>query len=183
MTRWSPSARAAVPRIAAALLLASLAACARVRTVQTQDAALIYGYFSVPHSVGDVSCVGIIQDERAGIAGRHGCMMTSPEGLFFIENVPPMRYNIHAFYIDSAWHGLGDMAKPFAVKPGSMHYVGSFRYQKVSDPGLLKAGEYMLTPASRPSHAEILRKMQDQVKDPRWKARIAAKLRELGAAR
>ncbi len=46
----------------------------------------------------------------------------------------------------------------------------------------LKAGKYMLTPASHPTHAEILKKLllQDGI-DPRWKKRIAAKLQELGA--
>lgn len=168
--------------ICAGLLLASATACARIRTVDTKDAAFIYGFFDVPQKVGAANCVGIIQDEKVGIAGRHGCMMTSPEGLFYVENVPSMRYNIHSFYVDNEFHSLGSMAKPFLVKPGSMHYVGTFKYHRVSDPGMLTKGKYTLTPTSHPTHAEILKKLlvQDDI-DPRWKKRISARLRELGA--
>ncbi|MGB8931258.1 MAG: hypothetical protein WCC48_08430 [Anaeromyxobacteraceae bacterium] len=168
---------------AATLALLALAGCARIRTTQSKDAAFIYGFIDVPEAVGSASCVGIIQDERVGIAGRHQCMMTSPEGLFFIEDVPPMRYNIHGFYVDRTFNSLGAMAKPFAVGAGEMHFVGSFRYRELERPGIGRAGRYSLTPAARPSHAEILKKLLLQDVGPRWRTRINARLRELGAAK
>lgn len=164
---------------ACALVLA--AACARVRTVETKDAAFIYGYIDIPEKVGTANCVGIIQDERVGIAGRHQCMMTSPEGLFYIENVPPMRYNIHGFYVDRTFHSLGAMAKPFAVAAGAMHFVGSFSYQVLEEPGIGRAGRFALGPSRRVSHADVLRKLLQQPDlAPRWKKRVAARLAELG---
>lgn len=178
--------RRSIPRrgaecVLTALLLASLPACGGLRTVEGRDAALIYGFFDVPESVGDANCVGIIQDERAGIGMRHGCMATSGEGLFFVENAAPGRYVIHGFYVDDVSHSLGPAAKPFLVAPGSMHYVGTFRYRRIVEPGVLRAGRFSLTPASHPTHAQVLKKLLGQVSDPRWKRRIAARLRELGA--
>jgi hypothetical protein len=174
-----PTRSSSLALVAVAL---GLAACAPgIRTVPTNDGAFIYGFFAVPEKVGTANCVGIIQAEKVGIAGRAGCMATSPEGLFFIENVPPMKYNVHGFYIDLAFNSLGDMAKPFPVKAGSMHYYGAYRYEKVSDSGIGRAGKFRLTPTSHPSHAEVLKKLlvQESI-GPRWKKRIQARLRELG---
>ena len=182
--------RRSIPRrgaecVLTALLLASLPACARIHTVESRDAAFIYGFIDVPENVGWANCVGIIQEEKtaAGIGYRNGCMATSGEGLFFIQNVPPMRYTIHGFTIEKNHHNLGPLAKPFTVQAGSMHYVGTFKYRLISEPGLLKAGRFTLTPAGRPTHAEVLRKLLGQeLVDARWKRRIQARLRELGAA-
>jgi hypothetical protein len=178
-------ARRAAGLLAAGLLLASASGCTGIRTVESRDGAFIYGFIDVPEDVGWANCVGIIQAEKtaAGIGYRNGCMATSGEGLFFIQNVPPMRYTIHGFTIERNHHNLGPLAKPFAVQAGSMHYVGTFKYRLISEPGILKAGRFTLTPASRPTHAEVLRKLLGQeLVDARWKRRIQARLRELGAA-
>jgi hypothetical protein len=173
---------ASASRVLAALALVALAGCAPgLRTVTTPDGAFIYGFFAVPEKEGDVNYVGVIQAERVGIAGRAGCMPTSPEGLFFIEDVPPIRHNVFSFYVDGSAHQLGDMAKPFPVKPGELHLYGIYQYRKLSDPGIGRAGKFALTPTSRPSHAEVLRKLlQQQNISARWKRRIEARLREVG---
>jgi hypothetical protein len=174
---------AAAPRVLAALALvaAASAGCAPgLRKVSTPDGAFVYGFFAVPEKVGDANCVGIIQDEKVGIAGRAGCMSTSPEGLFFAEDLPPMRYNIHGFYVDRTFNALGDMAKPFAVKPGELRLYGIYRYQVVYKPLLVGQGKFSLTPGG-PSHAEVLRKLlQQESISAKWKKRIQARLRELG---
>ncbi len=177
--------RRAAGLVSAGLLLASASGCTGIRTVESSDAAFIYGFIDVPEDVGWANCVGIIQEEKtgAGIGYRNGCMATSGEGLFFIQNVPPMRYTIHDFTIEKNHHNLGPLAKSFTVKAGSMHYVGTFKYRLISEPGILKAGRFTLTPASHPTHAEVLRKLLGQeIIDARWKRRIQARLRELGAA-
>jgi hypothetical protein len=173
---------ATAPRVLAALaVLAAATGCAPgLRRVSTPDGAFIYGFFAVPEKVGDANCVGIIQDERAGIGYRHGCMNTSPEGLFFAEDVPPMRYNIHGFYVDNTHNALGDTAKLFTVRPGELHLYGIYRYQVVSKPFLVGQGKFSLTPGG-PSHAEVLRKLlQQESISAKWKKRIQARLKELG---
>ena len=126
---------------ALAVLAAVVAGCAPgIRRVSTPDAAFIYGFFDVPEKVGSANCVGIIQAEKVGIAGRAGCMMTSPEGLFYIEDVPPIRHNVHAFYVDNTHNSLGSMAKPFAVKPGELRLWGIYKYEVVSKPFLVGQG-------------------------------------------
>ena len=164
-----------------AILAALATGCAAgLRKVGTPDGAFIYGFFAVPEKVGGANCVGIIQDEKAGIGYRSGCMSTSPEGLFFAEDVPPMRYNIHSFYVDDTFNSLGNMAKTFSVRPGELHLYGIYRYQVISKPLLVGQGKFSLTPGG-PSHAEVLRKLlvQENI-SPRWKKRIQARLKELG---
>ena len=174
---------ATAPRVLAALaVLAAATGCAPgLRRVSTPDGAFIYGFFAVPEKEGDVNCVGLIQAERVGIAGRAGCAPTSPEGLFFIQDVPPIQHNVHNFYIDLNAQQLGDMAKPFSVRPGELHLYGIYQYRKISDPGIGRHGKFALTPTSRPSHAEVLRKLlQQQNISARWKRRNEARLREVG---
>lgn len=164
----------------AALAAAALGGCANgLHRVSTPDAAFIYGFIAVPEKAGDANCVGIIQDEKAPIGYRHGCMNTSPEGLFFAEDVAPGRYNIHGFYVDRTFNSLRGIAKLFPVKPGELHLYGIYRYEVVSRP-LIGQGKFSLTPGG-PSHAEVLRKLlQQESISPRWKKRIQARLRELG---
>jgi hypothetical protein len=166
---------------AALAVLAVPTGCAPgLRKVSTPDGAFIYGFFAVPDKVGDANCVGIIQDEKVGIAGRAGCMSTSPEGLFFAEDLPPMRYNVHGFYVDNTFNALGAMAKPFALKPGEFRLYGIYKYEVVSKPFLVGQGKFSLTPGG-PSHAEVLRKLlQQESISSKWKKRIQARLKELG---
>ncbi len=173
--------RAVAPARAAALAAAlALAGCANgLHRVSTPDAAFIYGFIAVPEKVGSANCVGIIQDEKAPVGYRHGCMNTSPEGLFFAEDVAPGRYNIHGFYVDRTFNSLRGVAKLFPVKAGELHLYGIYRYEVVSKP-LIGQGKFSLTPGG-PSHAEVLRKLlQQEGIAPKWKRRIQARLRELG---
>jgi len=180
--RACPPGGIAMFRTLVTLVALSLAGCAlnsEVRTSDEPDAALIFGFFDMKESPYELGCVRITQDEKKGIAYPQSCMTTFADGLFFIENVPPMRYHVPFFYAGGKLHTISSSEDDlFSVKPRSMHFLGSFKY-KVVEKGVLevfKPDQYGLIPVKSPGEKAVLKLLQHRVKDPRWKARIKAKL-------
>jgi hypothetical protein len=164
-----------------ALLLAGCALNSEVRISKEPDAALIFGFFDMKEAPFELGCVRLTQDEKKGIAYPQSCMNTYADGLFFIENVPPMRYHVPFFYAGGKLHTISSDEKDlFKVRAKSMHFYGAFKY-KVVEKGALqvfKPDQYGLRPVSTPSRKAVLKMLQDRVQDPRWKARIKAELAE-----
>ncbi len=171
-----PSTRA---RLAAAVALASLSGCFHVHTVDTPDAVLVYGFIDTSASGLALGGVSLFRNVGEHSVPPHTTMEAEPDGLFYLENLPPGRYAIEGFTTGTAYNSFsagGGSVKWFDVKPRSMHFVGAFKYRVVRDPGVFVRGRSAVTPASSPSRTEVLRRLQSKVKDPRWKRRIAAQL-------
>lgn len=170
--------------VAAALVLVAGPGClsaAPIRQTRGPEAAFIYGFFDVSGKKGaELGCVGIVQDERVGGSFRQGCMATLPDGLFWLEDAPPVRHHLPVFHVGDTSNSMAKFKEPFPVKEGELHLFGIYRYEVVSNP-LLGNGTFALESTSRPSHAEVLRMLlaQENVSE-RWKQRIRAKLKELG---
>jgi len=165
--------------LAVALLLGGCALNSEVRISDEPDAALIFGFFDMKEAPFELGCVRITQDEKKGIAYPQSCMTTFADGLFFIENVPPMRYHVPFFYAGGKLHTISSDEKDlFKVRARSLHFYGSYKYKVVNKDLLdvFKPDQYGLKPVSTPSEKAVLKMLQDRVKDPRWKARIKAKL-------
>src|SRR5689334_7850280 len=163
----------------AVLLLAGCALNSEVRTSTEPDAALVFGYFDMEESPYELGCVRITQAEKRGIAYGQSCMQTFADGLFFMENVPPMKYHVPFFYAGGKLHTISsDEKDAFNVRAKSMYFYGSFKYKVVSKELLdvFKPDQYGLKPVKSPSEKAVLKMLQDRVQDPRWKARIKAKL-------
>lgn len=169
-------------RLILAFALLSLAGCAlnsEVRTTDEPDAALIFGFFDMKEAPFELGCVRITQDEKKGIAYPQSCMTTFADGLFFIENVPPMKYHVPFFYAGGKLHTISSDEKDlFKVRAKSLHFYGAYKYKVVNKDLLdvFKPDQYGLIPVNNPSEKAVLKMLQDRVKDPRWKARIKVKL-------
>jgi hypothetical protein len=166
---------------AAALALGGCALNSEVRTTTEADAALIFGFFDMKEAPFELGCVRITQDEKKGIAYPQSCMKTFADGLFFIENVPPMKYHVPFFYAGGKLHMISSSESDlFSVKPKSMYFLGSFKYKVVTrdlgDVLKLTPEQYGLVPVKSPGEKAVLELLADRVQDPRWKARIKAKL-------
>ena len=96
--------RAAVVMLLCTLVLSGCAVNPEVRTTTEGNPARIFGFFDMADAPSPLGCVRITQDERVGIAYRQSCMSTAASGLFFIENVPPMKYNVPFFYSGGRLH-------------------------------------------------------------------------------
>jgi hypothetical protein len=173
-------------RSAAYLLVLTGCAAAnpQVRTAPTEDAALIYGFYDMTEAPFELGCVRITQDERAGVAYRQSCMTTLKNGLFFIEDAPPMRYHVPFFYAGGKLHMLSaERADAFSVAPRSIHFLGTFKY-KVVDRSLgdvvkLQPEKYGLIRAQSPNEATVLRMLLENVQSARSKQRIRARLAQI----
>jgi len=163
--------------LTALLILSGCALNPSIRTTIEDDAALIFGYFDMSESPYELSCVTMTQDERSGIVYRQSCMTTLASGLFYMENVPPMKYHIPFFNAGGKLHMISSSERDLVdVPPQSMVFIGPYKY-KVYDKNLaqvlqITSEKYGLEPVKSPSKKEVLKMLLKEVKDPRWKQRI-----------
>ena len=166
-----------------ALLLAiATAGCAGspVRTVDSPDSALMYGYFDLSEYSAPLDRVILTQDERAGIAYRQSAMTTYDDGVFFMENLPPMDYVVPHFTAGGQLFSLAPTEKDrISVPAWGMLYLGAYKYVPLDTGGVFSPDEFDLVPVDSPSEAEVLALMAGRVKHPRWKSRIAQRLEAL----
>jgi hypothetical protein len=166
-----------VGRLGASLVVAAaLAACApRARApAPSDDGGFVYGFLEVPPALGPPSCVALIEADHDPVAGgRHGCMATSPDGLFWQEDLRPIRWVVDGVQVGGTFHRLASPA-PFAVAPRALHFWGSARLA----PGIDGKGA-ALTAAPAPTRAELLeRLLAKEGISPRWRERIEEQLRQ-----
>jgi len=171
--------------IFSSILVFFLTSCAltnpQIRTVMGDEASLIYGYFDMSESPYTLKSVRLTQGERFGIAYRQSDMETYNDGLFFIENIPPMKYHIPWFMAGGKMHSFGGhMEEVFEVPPKSIIFIGTFKYHDPKKGGILTTKKFEMNQVERPTEAEVLKKLLPRVKDPRWKKRIQARFKMLG---
>jgi len=167
------------------LVLSGCAINPEVRTVADDNSALVFGYFDMSEAPFELTCVRITQDERAGIAYRQSCMTTFASGLFFLENVPPMKYHVPFFYAGGRLHMISSDRKDLIEVPArSLYFLGSFKYKvlyrNLGDILQLTPEKYGLNPVKSPDETAVLKMLLDKVQDPRWKQRIRARLAQRG---
>lgn len=156
-----------------------------VRTVADDNSALIFGFYDMSEAPYELGCVRITQDERAGIAYRQSCMTTLSNGLFFLENAPPMKYHVPFFYAGGRLHMISSDSKDAITVPaGSLYFLGSFKYKvlyrNLGEIMTLTPEKYGLGPVKSPDEAAVLKMLAEKVRDPRWKQRIKTRLAQRG---
>jgi hypothetical protein len=170
--------------VTALLILSGCALNPSVRTSMEPDSSLIVGYFDMSESPYALSCVTMTQDERSGIVYRQSCMTTLSSGLFYMENVPPMKYHIPFFNAGGKLHMISSSERDLIdVPPQSMVFIGPYKY-KLHDKNLaqvlkITSEKYGLEPVNSPSKKEVLKMLLKEVKDPRWKQRIQQALSKM----
>ncbi len=163
--------------LAALLILSGCALNPSIRTSMEADSSLIFGYFDMSESPYELSCVTMTQDERSGIVYRQSCMTTLASGLFYTENIPPMKYHIPFFNAGGKLHMISSSERDLIdVPPQSMVFIGPYKY-KVYDKNLaqvlkITSEKYGLEPVKSHSKKEVLKMLLKEVKDPRWQQRI-----------
>ena len=152
-----------------------------VRQVSTPEASLIFGYFEMENSPYSLRTVFLTQNEKAGIVYRQSAMRTYTDGLYFMEDLPPMQYHIPFFMAGNVRHILSTSEEDlFGVPPGTMVFLGSFQYVTTDEGGVLTDEKFEMRPVGNPTEAEVLRMVAERLEDPRWQARIAKRLKQLG---
>jgi hypothetical protein len=167
------------------LLLGMLMACAainpQVRMEPGDEACILFGYIDMTGSGDTLQEVTLTQDERSGIAYRQSSMQTYNDGLFFMQDLPPMRYVLPFFYAGGKLYSLRpDEEDAFVLEPGSFAYVGAYKYHDPKKGGIFTAEKFDLVETDSPSEAEILKMLRERVVGDKWKGVIDARLKELG---
>ena len=170
--------------LATLLVFSGCAINPSVRTTLEDEASLIFGYIDMKESPYTLECVRITQAERSGIAYRQSCMNTLPSGLFYLENIPPMKYHIPFFYADGKLHTVSSDEKDLInVPPKMIAMVGPFKY-KTTEKTLgqtlgFTSEKFGLVMTNSPSKKELFQMLLKEVKDPRWKQRIKQELSKM----
>ena len=177
--------KAAVVVLLCNLVLSGCALNPEVRTTADDNASLIFGFYDMSEAPYELTCVRITQDERAGIAYRQSCMTTLANGLFFLENVPAMKYHVPFFHAGGRLHLISSDRKDLIDVPArSLYFLGSFKYKVLyRDLGeilQLTPEKYGLSPVKSPDEAAVLKMLLEKVQDSRWKQRIKARLAQRG---
>lgn len=166
-----------LPALLLAMLLGGCTVNPGVRTSTTPDRSLIFGYFDMTDSPYVLNYVMLTQDEKAGIVYRQSRMTTESDGLYFMEDVPPMKYHIPYFVAGGKLHPWSHSEKDvFAVPARAMVYVGAYKYETVQKAGAFSSEEFTLVPTDKPSETAVLKLLLKQVHDPIWKQRIQQRL-------
>lgn len=167
------------------LLAAVFSSCAtvnpQVRVEPGDQACLLFGYIDMTQSGETLQKVMITQDERAGIAYRQSGMKTYKDGLFFMQDLPPMRYVIPFFYAGRKIYSLMPKEKDaFVLEPGTVVYVGAWKYHDPKKGGIFTTKKFELLETDSPTEAEVLKLLRERVEGDKWKRVIDSRLRELG---
>lgn len=153
----------------------------QVRTDPGENSSLLFGYIDMSGSGDMLGEVYLTQDERSGIAYRQSPMMTYKDGLFFMQDLPPMRYVIPFFYAGDKLYSLRpDEEDAFQLPPNTLAFVGSYKYHDPKKGGIFTTKKFDLIEADSPTEAEVLKMLLERVEGNRWKARINSRLEELG---
>jgi hypothetical protein len=156
------------------MILVSFIACKainpQVRTEPGDQAALLYGYIDMAGSGDTLAAVYLTQDEKSGIAYRQSAMSTYADGLFFMQDLPPMRYVIPHFYASGKLYSLRpDEKDAFVLQPGSLAFAGAYRYHDPEKGGVFTTEKFELRDTDTPGEAEILKMLRERVKGDKWK--------------
>jgi hypothetical protein len=153
----------------------------QVRTDPGENSSLLFGYIDMSGSGDILGEVYLTQDEKSGIAYRQSPMRTYKDGLFFMQDLPPMRYVIPFFYAGGKLYSLRpDEEDAFQLPPNTLAFVGSYKYHDPKKGGIFTSKKFDLIDADSPTEAEVLKMLLERVEGNRWKARISDRLKELG---
>ena len=163
------------------LLVGCAAVNPQVRTQPDENSSLLFGYFDMTGSGDILSGVHLNQDEKVGIVYRSSAMKTYRDGLFFMQDLPPMRYVIPFFYAGNTLYSFRpDEEDAFQLPPDTLAFVGAYKYHDPKKGGILTTRKFDLIETDSPSEVEILKMLLERVEGDRWKMKINARLKALG---
>ena len=110
------------------------------------------------------------------------------KGLFYSAYLPPGSYQLSRFGGSGFWAGehaynfprQGNQTALRIEKPG-IYFLGSFKY-KTEKSGVFEPGKFSMQKVSKPSEAELLKRILDEgsgIKDSAWRDRIQARLKQI----
>lgn len=140
---------------------------------------MIYGQIRLPHEDWLMNLVMIQRVGKVyagmGLRGVSEKVQTTRDGRFVAANLKPGKYMLAGFVIGSERDFLGKAALNYTVdvKPGGIHYLGTYGYVIVKAANMVRPGTFDLEPDQRrSSHAELLTWVEEATRGTKWHAAV-----------
>lgn len=180
-------------RIAALILALLVGACShapkkvQVKDIKNADSAMVYGQIILPTTDWQMAHVMVQRVGKvyvgAGMRGIGERVHVLPDGRFVAENVTPGKYMLGGFIIGQQLNSLGKSALDYQieVKPGGLHYLGTYRYVNVKGANIVRPGQFDLEPVKdNAQQAQLLQWLVESSANTGWQPKLQ---RELGKYR
>lgn len=181
--------------VALAFVLTACGPSMYVKDMNDSKSSLVFGYI---HASKGPMYFHWVQLRRIDAAGNEEYYTTrsNEDGLFYLENVPLGRYEIHRMGRDCmpmgpnvvsngagggvVWSlGQGSKATAMQIKRPGVNYLGSFQFTFVEGKGLFSRDTFTFTRANTPSEKELLQTLLPFAKETGWERNIKKRMAEL----
>lgn len=161
-----------------------------IKDTKDPDASLVYGYVDMGDAPGKFAWLAFKQI-RPITKKNYWSFWVKDNSLFYHYNMPAKSsFSINEFATRHPFYGTmvhimpvyGNDAQTFKVrKPGSLVFLGSFKYQKTGAHmmNIFKKTGFELVPSRKPSEKEVLQKLLPLTKGSKWEARVTKRIKEL----
>lgn len=176
-------------RLATLALILLVGACShapkkvQVKEVKGADSALIYGQIILPSPDWQMSHVMVQRVGKVyagmGLRGIGERVHVLPDGRFVAENVAPGKYMLGGFVIGQEHNTLGKAALDYQieVRPGGLHYLGSYRYVNVRGANMIRPGQFNLEKLSdNAQQARLLQWLDESSANTGWQPKVRREL-------
>lgn len=177
------------------ILAFTLSACGPsmyVKEMESPKHAMVFGHIEAGEGPMYFHWVQLKHTDAAGNV-EYYTTRSDEDGMFYAENVPMGKYQIHRIGRDNSPMGpnaaagsgviwsLGEAGKDTAMrvnKPG-VHYFGAFKYIYIEAEGFFGRDSFNFERASKPSEKVLLERLVKYTKDTRWEAATNKRLAAL----
>lgn len=179
-----------------AFVLAACGPSMYVRDVEDSKSTLVFGYI---HASKGPMYFHWVQLRRIDANGNEEYYTTrsNEDGLFYVENVPPGRYEIHRMGRDCmpmgsnavsngggkggvVWSlGEGSKGTTMMIKRPGVNYLGSFKFTFIAGQGFFAQDSFTFARANTPAEKELLQRLLPYTKDTGWEKNIKKRMAEL----
>lgn len=182
--------------VAFAFVLTACGPSMYVRDMEDSKSAMVFGYI---HASEGPMYFQWVQLRRIDAAGNeeYYTSRSNEEGLFYAENLPPGRYEIHRMGRDCmplganavsngggrggvVWSlGAGSKSTAMVVRRPGLNYLGSFKFTFVEGKGFFSSDSFTFDRAGTPLEKEVLKRLLPYTQDTRWEGNIKKRIAEL----
>jgi hypothetical protein len=167
-------------------LLAGCASSGPERDINDPANSLVFGYVDMDDAPTGVASAWITQVAPPSDTPYWGLGVS--KGLFYNSYLPPGSYQLSKFGGSGFFAGQHEYSLPRQgnqtalriTKPG-IYFLGSYKYKKVKT-GMFEQGKFKIEKISKPTEAELLKRILDEssdIKDSAWGNKIRARLAQL----
>ena len=146
---------------------------------------MIYGQVRLPEKDWLLNLVMIQRVGKVyagmGLKGVSEKVQVTRDGRFVAPNLKPGKYMLAGFAIGQSRDFLGKEALNYTieVKPGGLHYLGTYDYVIGRAASMVRPGTFDLKPDPRKAtHAELLTWVEEATRQTKWHGAVKRRLAE-----